>query len=216
MNDNNNFMRNAKVVEGLMRIYNNDREYYDHLISKLSFRLSAFGVVIRPERISDTILNETYRTHNTLLNAIKEVVSNECSTTNIEKINFFFDKDTLIYLGITLSDDVNTQVHSGGLNKIKLAVAEVIKSAVDSGNLNELNELTNFGNSFKGMEQLPKDRDYRNLELGDWILIIEGKFDFGKLPLFQGDRPVTLDSAVNQQTVQNNQQQQPVGIKVKK
>ena len=212
--NNNNFMKNAKIVEGLLRISNNDQEYYDYIMDKLNFRLSAFGTTIRPERVSDTILNESYRTHGIILKAIMGVISNEYVTAT-EKINFFFDRDTLEYLGVTLVE--SNQVPSGGLNKIKLAVAEVIKSAVDSGNLNELQELSNFGNSFKGMEQLPKDKDYRNLELGDWILIIEGKFDFSKLPAFQGDRPVTLDSTVNnnQQTVQNNQQL-PVGIKVKK
>ena len=212
--NNNNFMKNAKIVEGLLRVSNNDQEYYEHIMDKLNFRLAAFGVSIRPERVSDTILNESYRTHNIMLKALKEVISSEY-ITNTDKVNFFFDADTLIYIGVYPIEN-NPQVVSGGLNKIKLAVAEVIKAAVDSGNLNELKELSDFGNSFKGMEQLPKDRDYRNLELGDWILIIEGKFDFNKLPLFQGDRPVTLDSAVNQQTAQNNQQQAPVGIKVKK
>ena len=212
--NNNNFMKNAKIVEGLLRVSNNDQEYYEHIMDKLNFRLAAFGVSIRPERVSDTILNESYRTHNIMLKALKEVISSEY-ITNTDKVNFFFDADTLIYIGVYPIEN-KPQVVSGGLNKIKLAVAEVIKAAVDSGNLNELKELSDFGNSFKGMEQLPKDRDYRNLELGDWILIIEGKFDFNKLPLFQGDRPVTLDSAVNQQTAQNNQQQAPVGIKVKK
>lgn len=210
----NNFTRNAKIVEGLLVIYNTDTEYYEEILKDLNFKLGSLGLSIERRELTNEVLNESSIIHEKVMKGLGQTISS-LYYKNPDKISFYFTRETLMYFGV-ISSDAPQVIVSGGLNKIKLAIAEVIKSAVDNGNLNELKELSDFGNSFKGMEQLPKDRDYRNLELGDWILIIEGKFDFNKLPIFQGDRPVTLDSAVNQQTAQNNQQQTPVGIKVKK
>ena len=212
-NNNIENEKNLKLVGGLINLSTNNPEEYELLMKDIDMLAKASMLNIKREEYTDTILHEEYLAHSQFINLVKEVIRTRVAAKSLlEVYRRSFADDTLFYIGVSFSVAGGA---TSGLNKIKLAVAEVIKSAVDSGNLNELNELTNFGNSFKGMEQLPKDRDYRNLELGDWILIIEGKFDFNKLPLFQGDRPVTLDSAVNQQTAQNNQQQ-PVGIKVKK
>lgn len=211
---NNKNERNLKLVGGLINLSTNNPEEYELLINDIDMLAKASMLNIKREEYTDTILHEEYLAHSQFINLVKEVIRTRVAAKSLlELYRRSFADDTLFYIGVSFSVAGGA---TSGLNKIKLAVAEVIKSAVDSGNLNELKELSDFGNSFKGMEQLPKDRDYRNLELGDWILIIEGKFDFNKLPMFQGDRPVTLDSAVNQQTAQNNQQQTPVGIKVKK